>query len=318
MKVPKISFLVPAYNEESVIEDTLNHLIEDVKYTNKEIIVGVDDGNDKTLEIARNFAKKHKNVFVDYNKIRLGVTGKMNRLLKKAKGDIIIKFDADLKFGNPKTALFNLIKYFKDPKVGGIYYTGEIDWKKNSNFYVEKKYWPEIIEERERNINTRAENFLTVLQVQYRKQFFPVKGIPNIPIDIHCFRRGLVKNLDSSVIHDDVEFAYQVLKKGHTIELAEDVFTFCPHGSPTKAEYLFQQKVKGNVGWMQTSKRYGYNIPKYFFGVFFTFVKNFYKCRPQDVVAFFYWLLIFGFSWFFSISKIHKKPTQIWKRWERK
>ncbi|NIO44341.1 MAG: glycosyltransferase [Candidatus Aenigmarchaeota archaeon] len=317
-KFPKISLLVPAYNEESVIENTLIHLIKDVKYPKKEIIVGVDDGEDKTLEIARRFTKRYRNVSVIYNKVRLGVTGNMNKLLKRARGDIIIKFDADLKFGNPKTALFNIIKYFRDPEVGGIYYTGEIDWKKNSHPFVEKRYWPEIIEERERSINTRAENFLTVLQVQYRKQFFPVKGIISIPIDIHCFRRGIVKNLDHSIVHDDVEFAYQVLKKGYKIELAKDVFVFCPYGSPVKTKHLLQQKIKGNVGWMQSYKRYAYNIPKYFTGVFFTFIKNFYKTRPKDIISFFYWLAVFKISWLFSFSKRYQKPTKVWKRWKRK
>jgi len=318
MKYPKISFLVPAYNEESIIGDTLKHLIKDVIYPKKEIIIGVDDGNDRTLEIARKFARKHRNVFVIFNRTRLGVTGNMNRLLKKATGDIIIKFDADLKFGNPKRALFNIIRYFKNPKVGGIYYTGEIDWKKNSNSFVEREIWPEIIAERERNINTRAENFLTVLQVQYRKQFFPVEGIPSIPIDIHCFRRGLVKELDSKIVHDDVEFAYRVLKKGYRIELAKNVFVFCPYGSPAKARYLLQQKIKGNVGWLQTYRRHEYNIPKYFFGVFSTFIKNIHKCRVRDIIALAYWLIIFGYSWTISIPKSKQHPTKVWRRWKRK
>ena len=59
-KHPKISLLVPACNEEAVIEDTLKELINEVKYPNKEIIVGVDDGNDRTLEIAKSFARKYK------------------------------------------------------------------------------------------------------------------------------------------------------------------------------------------------------------------------------------------------------------------
>ena len=150
MKYPKISLLVPAYNEEAVIGNTLKHLLNDVKYSNKEIIVGVDGCEDRTLEIAKTISKRSKRIRVIHNKVRLGVTGNMNMLLKKAKGEIIIKFDADLKFGNPKTVLLNIIKYFKDPEVGGIYYTGETDLKKNSNPYVEKKYWSEIIEERER------------------------------------------------------------------------------------------------------------------------------------------------------------------------
>ncbi|NIM46926.1 MAG: glycosyltransferase [Candidatus Aenigmarchaeota archaeon] len=317
-KWPKISLLVPAYNEEAVIDNALKHLVKDVKYPNKEIVVGVDKSDDRTLEIAKKYAKKYSFVKVDYSPKRRGVIGAFNSMLKICTGEIIIKFDADRKFGNPKTCLYNIVRYFKNPRVGGIYYTGEIDWKKNSHPYVELEYWPEIIAERERSIITRAENFLTVLQVQYRRQFFPVKGKMKIPIDISCFRRGLVNNIDTSMVHDDVEFAYQVLKKGYIIEFADNVFNFCNFGSPTKVKPLLQQKIKGNVGWILCYKKYDLNFGKYAIGISTTFLKNFYKCRFKDIVALSYWLILYGFSWLISIPKRHQHPTKVWKRWKRK
>jgi hypothetical protein len=53
---PKVSVIVPAYNEEKVIQKTLESMIE-TKYPRKEIIF-VDDGSkDRTLEIAKQFKK---------------------------------------------------------------------------------------------------------------------------------------------------------------------------------------------------------------------------------------------------------------------
>jgi cellulose synthase/poly-beta-1,6-N-acetylglucosamine synthase-like glycosyltransferase len=53
---PKVSVIVPAYNEEKVIQKTLESMIE-TKYPRKEILF-VDDGSkDRTLEIAKQFKK---------------------------------------------------------------------------------------------------------------------------------------------------------------------------------------------------------------------------------------------------------------------
>ena len=120
MKYPKISILVPAYNEEAVIGKTLHHLINEIKYPNKEIIVGDDGSTDRTKKIAEEFARKYPRlVFVDSSS-RLGVAGRMYRLLKRAHGKIIVKNDAEMMFHDPKHVFFKIVECFKDPKVGGI------------------------------------------------------------------------------------------------------------------------------------------------------------------------------------------------------
>src|SRR6266850_1965290 len=78
-----ISVVIPAYNEEKYIENTLKNLPEEV-----EIIVVCDACTDKTMSIAEKYAKtyaiKEKNV----SKAR-------NYGGSKSKGDIIIFLDAD-------------------------------------------------------------------------------------------------------------------------------------------------------------------------------------------------------------------------------
>ena len=66
----KLSLIIPCYNEEEVIELSINTMIEslkDIKETYE--LIFVDDGSkDRTLEILKNLALNNKNIKVnDYN-----------------------------------------------------------------------------------------------------------------------------------------------------------------------------------------------------------------------------------------------------------
>lgn len=314
---PKISMLIPAYKEEAVIGNALGQLTKEVEYPDFEIIVGIDGDFDNTYTIAKKFAQKNHNLIIDYNSQREGVTERVRKMLEIATGDICIKFDADMQFGNPKTALYNVAKYFEDPEVGAIYYCGEYDFERSAYQYMEPNYVAELEKEREKSIASRAENFLSILVYQYRKHFFPITRDTIIPIDTHCFRRKLITHLDEKLVHDDVELARNVLEKGYRIDLAPDIIVFTPGGQPHNTKALWNQKIKGNVGWIQLEQHHGIKFKRYCFGIMMVFVRNFYKARLKDIVAFFYWGVIFLCSYIVAYFKKEQHPKNIWKRFER-
>jgi len=85
----KVSFVIPAYNEEKSIERCVKSALMQ-NYKDLEIIV-VDDGSkDRTAEVA-----KKLNVRVVRNKKNLGIAESMNRGIKTAKGDFIVTLHAD-------------------------------------------------------------------------------------------------------------------------------------------------------------------------------------------------------------------------------
>ncbi len=95
----KISILIPAYNEEDCIENSIESAIN-VTYHNKEIIVIDDNSKDNTFQIAKRFADKGQIKLIK-NKDGGSKSKALNLGYMHAIGDIIITLDADTVFINP-------------------------------------------------------------------------------------------------------------------------------------------------------------------------------------------------------------------------
>ena len=90
---PLVSAIVPAYNAEAFIEQTLNALIEQT-YANLEIIV-VDDGStDSTVQRAESLAARDRRVRI-VRQANLGVAAARNRGIEESTGEFIAPVDAD-------------------------------------------------------------------------------------------------------------------------------------------------------------------------------------------------------------------------------
>ncbi len=86
-----VSILIPAYNAEKWIRDTINSALNQT-WPKKEIII-IDDGSaDNTLQIAREFEAKSVKVITQEN---MGACAARNKALEFAQGDYIQWLDAD-------------------------------------------------------------------------------------------------------------------------------------------------------------------------------------------------------------------------------
>src|SRR5690242_8593951 len=88
---PLVSILIPAYNAEKWIGDTLQSALAQT-WPNKEIIVVDDGSSDRTLEIARQFATKNVSVLTQQNQ---GAAATRNKGFQVCQGDYIQWLDAD-------------------------------------------------------------------------------------------------------------------------------------------------------------------------------------------------------------------------------
>ena len=93
-ETPFVSVLVPCYNEEDTIENTVKELSA-LEYPDYEIIVINDGSSDRTSEIVRSIADKYPRMrFIDLKEN----CGKANALylgLIAAKGEILVGVDSD-------------------------------------------------------------------------------------------------------------------------------------------------------------------------------------------------------------------------------
>ena len=97
---PIISILVPAFNEQESLEETIDSLMSlDYPSGKKEIIIINDGSSDGTLGIAQRMAERYKNVSV-INKKNSGKAKSLNIGVSRAKGSDWLKnklsFSGDL------------------------------------------------------------------------------------------------------------------------------------------------------------------------------------------------------------------------------
>lgn len=117
MKNEMISIIVPMYNSEKTIKETIKS-IQKQSYKNIEIILINDGSNDKTEIICKSFQKKDKRIKYYYQENK-GEGGARNRGLENVTGKYIVFVDSDDKL--PQDAIEVLYKHKDYPLViGGI------------------------------------------------------------------------------------------------------------------------------------------------------------------------------------------------------
>lgn len=112
---PRLSILIPAYNEEDSIRGTLESLLAlDYPADRREVIVMSDASTDGTDEIVRSFASR--GVRLVRMPERRGKTAAENHTVPTVTGEIVVNTDATIRI--PPASLKPLIRVFQDPTIG--------------------------------------------------------------------------------------------------------------------------------------------------------------------------------------------------------
>lgn len=115
---PFITIMIPAHNEEVVIEDTLEYLLNELHYHNYEILVMDDGSSDHTPDILKNMQQKYSRLRVIRIEENQGKAHAFNIGMFFAKGEYILSNDADTI--PERDALTKYMQYFTSPR--GINY----------------------------------------------------------------------------------------------------------------------------------------------------------------------------------------------------
>ncbi len=92
MKNPKLSVVMPVFNSEKYLKQSVKSVLNQT-YKDFEFIIINDGSTDKTLSIIKTF--KDSRIKIISNKKNLGVAKSLNLGLKKSKGEYVARFDGD-------------------------------------------------------------------------------------------------------------------------------------------------------------------------------------------------------------------------------
>jgi dolichol-phosphate mannosyltransferase len=120
-----LTIVIPAHNEEGVIEERVRTIIEQVTVPDYEILICNDHSIDNTLEIAKQLAKKRHQVRDLSNTDQRGFGNVMRFGFRHAKGRFVVPMMADL-CDDPKTVNRMFLKAMQgyDVIVGSRYIKG--------------------------------------------------------------------------------------------------------------------------------------------------------------------------------------------------
>jgi glycosyltransferase involved in cell wall biosynthesis len=101
MTTPLVSIIIPAYNVQDYIEECINSALNQT-YPNIEIIVVDNNSTDQTLEIVKDFKRRHPDLITILLEKKQGASNARNKGLEYVKGNWIQFLDADDLISNDK------------------------------------------------------------------------------------------------------------------------------------------------------------------------------------------------------------------------
>jgi cellulose synthase/poly-beta-1,6-N-acetylglucosamine synthase-like glycosyltransferase len=231
-----VSFIVPAYNEEESIEESLKHILS-IDYPNiKEVIVVNDCSTDNTRLIVEKLIKKYPKIKLINNKKNLGNAAKAQNVgLKVAKGEIIAVVDAD-SFPD-KESLYRMVGFFNDSRVGAVTCPVLV---RNPNKFMEKL----------QSIEYKIISF-------ERKLLEYVDSIYVTPGPLALYRRTAlieIGGFDENNLTQDIESTWNLASKEWKRKMS--LSTFVTSDVPKKFKQWFLQRRRWNVGGLQCLAKY--------------------------------------------------------------
>ena len=231
---PNVAVLIPAYNEEKVIERTVRAALNS-NYPNLHVTV-IDDGSkDRTLEVARAaFAQQAtRGQVVILTKPNSGKAEALNFGLQHLRDEeIFVGIDADTVIA--PDAISRLVPHFLNPKVGAV--AGNAKVGNRVNLWTR---WQALEYITSQNFERRALNTLGAVSV--------------VPGAIGAWRTSAVREVGgyhTDTVAEDADLTMALLRLGYRVEYEDLALAYTE--APTTANGLMRQRFRWSFGILQS------------------------------------------------------------------
>ena len=273
---PNLTVIIPAYNEEKLIERTIKNVLDSNYDSRKLEIICVDDGStDRTREIVKKLGEKHKNIKLVKGEHK-GKSAALDLGVENASNDIIMSVDADTVIG--KEFIPEIVAPFADEKVGATNGMAFISEPKRviEHFQNVEYYFNNLI----RNSFSKA--------LDNGIWFFGAAA---------CFRKSALQKageFSKEVLTEDMDISLRIFEQGYKVLTVENAHYH------TRAEQniigLFKQRMRWFFGGLQCALKHRGLLKKRSFAIKYLFFSQFFWAGfsliaiPLVAYEVFYWM----------------------------
>jgi cellulose synthase/poly-beta-1,6-N-acetylglucosamine synthase-like glycosyltransferase/peptidoglycan/xylan/chitin deacetylase (PgdA/CDA1 family)/spore germination protein YaaH len=237
---PAVAVLIPAYNEEKVIERTVRAVL-DSDYPRLRVIV-IDDGSkDHTLEVAQRAFGNHPRVTV-LTKPNSGKAEALNYALEFVTEEIFVGIDADTVIA--PDAITRLVPHFLDSRIGAI--AGNAKVGNRVNLWTR---WQALEYVTSQNFERRALNVLGAVSV--------------VPGAIGAWRTAAVREAGGyhvDTVAEDADLTMALLQRGYRVEYEDRALAFTE--APFNARGLMRQRFRWSFGILQAVVKHRHSMTR--------------------------------------------------------
>ncbi len=296
---PKISVVIPCYNEERNIMKCLNSVFAS-NYDKKKIeVIVVDDGStDNTVTLLKKHSKKIRIIAGKHQ----GKSVSLNLGCKKAKHDYILTIDADVILD--KNAIRRIVRPFKDKNVGAVNGSSLI---RNSN-----------------TVLTWFQKLEYLLNNHIRKSF---SDVFNNSVwffgAFACYRKSLlqkIKYFKQDTLTEDMEISLGIYYQSYKIKHVYDAIGYTL--APNTIKEIIKQRTRWWLGGLQALNKHRKLFSrKSNFSILFLFINQYwwtiyaFLAIPIIVYQYNFWLSTnlgsfsqlfwYTFRWFSLFGPVH-------------